>query len=319
MKWRKSKQTAKDDWPAQIAFDRYVHDYIVAELAKSPDVEEGGKYVGYVLREGSPQIPALGLDRSRPALVVTDFLPSGPNAVRTAVELMPDGKYQERLFRQLEQMDAEVEHLGTWHSHHCNGLSTFSSGDVSGYLRTVNREEYRLDYFLASLVKRRPYNAADVDWIDHFLFTRGQDRFYRVNDLVQIVDWPTTFGGHTGHADVRRTPLYTEAKPSHGDEEERSGVAWYETTLGRRILAEDRSRFKDMFGDGVTATRKTDVITLTGRRGLASIGVTYPSAVGASDVTVVLFEDGTRILEVTCDLKYRNRALQAVLAACECR
>src|SRR6266496_3030509 len=164
---RQTSKTSYGETEVQIAFDRRVLEYIRAELTKSPDVEEGGKYVGYMLREGSPELKAVGLDRDRAALVVTDFLPSGPNAVRTAVELQPDGEYQEHLFRQLEQIDPEVEHLGTWHSHHCNGLPTLSDGDIDGYYRTVNKRAYRPEHFLASLVTRLPRNTDDVGWIDH--------------------------------------------------------------------------------------------------------------------------------------------------------
>lgn len=303
-----------------ILFDRAVFAYILAELRKHPDTEEGGKYVGYVLSPCDPRLARFGIEGGAPAIVVTDFLPSGPNAIRTPVELVPDGEYQEAMFRQLERLEPAIEHVGTWHSHHCNGLPSLSPGDIKGYRRTVNRQEYRLDFFLASLVKHLPCDVSDRAWIDHFLFARGRDDYYCINESIQIVDWPTTFGRHTGHLDVSRTPTPTEVKPSRDEGvEERPGVSWYETALGRRILSEDKSLFKDTFRDGVTATRRGDVITLTGRRGHASIGVMYPSAAGGSDVTVVLREDDTRILEITCDLKHRNVALKAALVAFESR
>ncbi len=197
---KRHKQLEASNLPLQVAFDRRVLDYIVAELKKSPTVEEGGKYVGYLLQEGSSQLSTLGLELNLPALVVTDFLPSGPNAVRTDVELRPDGEYQDRLFRRLEQIDPEIEHLGTWHSHHCNGLQTLSDGDVSGYHRTVNKRAYRPDYFLALLVTRLPHSTDDVGWIDHFLFARGQNEYDRINDSITIIDCPTRFGRHTGHS-----------------------------------------------------------------------------------------------------------------------
>src|SRR5206468_1732528 len=132
---------------------------------------------------------------------------------RTEVELQPDGEYQERLFRQVEQVDHEIEHVGTWHSHHCNGLETLSSGDVAGYLRTVNRAEYRLDHFLASLVIRVPRDPSDQDWIDHYLFVRGDEEYYRITQLIKIIDWPTRFRLITGHGvdiGARGVPRHSE-------------------------------------------------------------------------------------------------------------
>ena len=116
-----------------------------------PKSEEGGKYIGY--------IDFAEHNRSKDhhyRVIITDFLPGGPNATRTAVEFLPDGEFQEQLYRRAEKRDANVEHLGTWHSHHCNGLDRLSGGDIEGYFRTVNKAAYRPEVFVASLVKHLP-------------------------------------------------------------------------------------------------------------------------------------------------------------------
>ena len=65
MNLHKSKQTRAGHLPVQVAFDERVRAYITAELMKWPNVEEGGKYVGYLLPVDAPQLRALDLDRAR--------------------------------------------------------------------------------------------------------------------------------------------------------------------------------------------------------------------------------------------------------------
>src|SRR5262249_55860395 len=112
---RGKKEKPSEPTPTiQVGIDHRVPSYIKAEVDKNPEVEEGGKYIGYVLPALDPRLEALGFDRRMQAIVILDFLPSGPNATRTSVELQPDGEYQERLFRQIEQIDPDIEHVGTW-------------------------------------------------------------------------------------------------------------------------------------------------------------------------------------------------------------
>jgi hypothetical protein len=159
-----------------VVMDRSVPTFVLEELAKHPHCEEGGKYLGFIENESeSAQI------------VITDFLPGGPKAKRTRVEFLPDGDFQERLFRQAERLDRRVEHLGSWNSHHCNGLGTFSEGDIAGYFKTVNKAHYRPDFFVASLVTRIPQSIDERDWLQHFLFVRGDDQFYRLDTDLRMV------------------------------------------------------------------------------------------------------------------------------------
>jgi hypothetical protein len=292
-----------------------VYSDIAAEVAKNPLVEEGGKYVGHLLAASDSRLQKFGLDHSMPAILIADFLPSGPNAIRTAVELQPDGEYQERLFRQLEQFDREIEHVGTWHTHHCNGLQTLSSGDIAGYLRTVNKTAYRPDYFLASLVVRLPRGASDQEWIDHYLFVRGDKKYYKITKSVKIVDWPTKFGqitGHSTHIGVRAVSGQTEEQATRiaGPD---SGV-WYESAPGRQTLADDRRFFAAQFKGDVVATRRGQSITLAGRIGRVIISMTYPSNPNVSKVTVSVHSDNTAILEINSELRHRRLAMNAALA-----
>ena len=296
--------------------DRNVLGYITSDVAKSPDAEEGGKFVGYLLRSHNTELQAIGLDPETPALVVTDYLPSGPNAVRSAVELLPDGEYQERLFRQIEGLDSDIEHLGSWHSHHCNGLRTLSDGDIRGYFRTVNKTAYRLDWFLVSLVTRLPSDPSDANWIDHYVFVRGESEYHLITNKVKVIDSPTRFGQVTSHSVDRGV----EEGAQHSDD---AGTlipstivdAWYETTDARKILAEDRGLFAKHFKEHVTATRRGNVITLIGRIGRVAISMIYPSDSSTPQVSVSLCCDEIRILEISSELKWRWLAMNAALVA----
>ena len=302
----------------EILFDRRVFFYILDELRNHPAVEDGGKYIGYIFEAGDPSLQRFEVNPRAHAIVITDFLPGGPRAVRTAVEFMPDGEYQEALFREAEKVDPAIEHLGTWHSHHVNGLETLSNGDVDGYFRTVNKARYRPDFFLASLVKHIPINSEGLDWIDHFLFVCGVDEYYLVTDHIRVIDWPTIFGAHTGHSQQHR-PIATP--PSVADAAEalqgQPSFVWYETEEGRSVLAEDRRFFREQFGANVIATRRNSQITLTGQTAYKAISATYPRSPGDKEISISVQQRGTAILHIHCELSYRKISFTAALAAAQ--
>lgn len=315
---RRAPQFANRETPVHVLMDRNVYSYIAAELAKRPDVEEGGKYVGYLLAPSDPSLKSFALDANTSAMVVTDFLPSGPNATRTAVELQPDGEYQEALFRELEYVDPAIEHLGTWHSHHCNGLQTLSKRDVDGYYRTVNKAAYRPDYLLASLVTRLPRSLNDAGWIDHFLFVRGRNEYYQLTDSIRIIDWPSAFWSLTDHAihGARVEQRSNEEKPDLPIHK-KSGITWYETREGRTVLAEDKRFFAMHFGERVVATRREESITMTGRVRETAISITYPARADETQVVVIIGHNGAPVLHINADLTWRLVALKAALAGAE--
>jgi hypothetical protein len=286
---------------------------MLSEINKHVTVEEGGKYLGYVLKGADRGLADRDLANTE-TLLISDFLPSGPRAVRTEVEFRPDGEYQERLFRGIEKLDSAVEHVGTWHTHHCNGLQELSPGDVEGYLRTVNKNQYRLNFFVASLVKRIPANPEELDWVDHFLFVRGMETYFDITRHVSIVDSPTRFGDYTGHIADRAPSIHAAgAQPRRYDAPECS--KWYETEEGRRMLAEDRRFFAKRFGDQVQATRVADRIKLTGRHRHFTLSVNYPASPGQDGILLELKSNDTRVLEISCDLSQRQLGFTAALAA----
>jgi len=297
----------------EVLFDRHIFEYMLLELEKYPQAEEGGKFIGHIL-QGNDTRTDIG-DPTASRIVIQDFLPGGPNAKRTQVEFMPDGEYQESLFRKAEREDPDIEHVGTWHSHHCNGLDTLSRGDIEGYFATVNKKAYRLKYFVASLVKHVPKDPRDNGWIDHFLFVRGEEEFYHLTTGVKLVDVPTSFGALTGHV------LHHSHKKSAGElPVESTGVVprlWYESEAAKEVLAHDRRLWAKHCGEQVRATRLNGRITLKAASGKGVISTTYPFASGEFGLDVAILMGSKVVISMNCDLEDRAIAYTAALAACE--
>ena len=298
----------------EIVCDREIVAYMVDELSKNPSVEEGGKYVGYILQPGHPRLAEFRCAADSTAIVVIDFLPSGPNATRTAVELMPDGPYQEALFRRIEEIDSEIEHIGSWHSHHCNGLRTLSAGDVAGYFKTVNKPEYNPDFFLASLVKEIPKVPSTPGWIEHFLFVRGEKQYYSATGRMRFVELPTPFRSLTGHGSPTGGPPLGTAHDASARQPKTAPV-WFETQEGRDVLAADKRFLGRQFQSDVVATRRDSQITLTGRRGAKSVAVTYPREVLGQHLSIAVKDAKSTILTIDATLPFRGAAYRAALAA----
>jgi len=158
--------------PCQVA-DRFT-----AEIQAHPCIEVGGKYLGFI--RGASRCQSL-VERqnelSKLILEVTDYLDDGPNAERTGGFHMGDADWQTREFRKLEQQNPNLEQLGSWHSHHPNGMGTLSRGDIDGYMATVNDRGHNHDFFFVSLgVDRSGFTTAR-----HYLFVRGDKHFYELS------------------------------------------------------------------------------------------------------------------------------------------
>jgi hypothetical protein len=162
MKPRASKRrraSASGDLPI-VVVHRDIFDLSAAAVRRHPEIEVGGKFVGFVRRGGTGASRSLGsLDRwlvdhvapGRTALIVLGSISSGPGAEATAVSLVPDAAFQVAVFRELERRHPDVEHMGSWHSHNPNKLRDFSHGDHEHYSSAVVRTDYNLDAFLAGL------------------------------------------------------------------------------------------------------------------------------------------------------------------------
>ena len=175
-----------------VQFSQEVIDESVAWIAASPNREVGGKLVGLIHGQ---------LDRTRPDLLgqvaalrldVIHHLDAGPAATRTATYHRPDGNYQEAVFRAIEAQHPDVRHLGSWHSHHPNGLLRLSQGDIDGYTRDVNSPLHSHDLFLASLTA----GSRGLASAQHFLFIRGLNEYFQIDPRsVRIVQSRNPYSG----------------------------------------------------------------------------------------------------------------------------
>jgi hypothetical protein len=163
-----------------ITLARVAIESIFDECDKYDADETGGRLLGTYRRQGTHY-----------DIELKGVLEPGPNALRSPTYFMQDGDYQERLFRAIEASHPDIEHLGNWHTHHVNGLSTLSGGDKQTYFRTVNHAQHNTDFFYALLVvsKNRAGNPRYA--IKHFIFRRGDDAIYEIPAKdVRLVDAP---------------------------------------------------------------------------------------------------------------------------------
>ena len=134
----------------------------------SSDVEEGGKLVGNISK-----------NKNHIEINISSYIDSGINDSRSKTYLYPDCNYQEKVFRTIEMFDDKIYHIGTWHSHHCNGLGELSTGDISSYFSDVNNPNYIFDYFFAILVTNVAKNQL---FIRYYLFIKGENTFFEISN-----------------------------------------------------------------------------------------------------------------------------------------
>lgn len=151
--------------------DRYDHD------------ETGGRLLGVY------QTSFFG---GRLTIKVSGIIEPGPKARRTATSFFQDGEHQENVFRELENLYPDIEHLGNWHTHHVNGYPTLSGGDRDTYHRIVNHKNHNTNFFYALLVTaRNSKNNSERYSIKNFILHRGNSNVYEIpRSNVQIVDRP---------------------------------------------------------------------------------------------------------------------------------
>ena len=136
---------------------------------------------------------------------VNGIIEPGPNANRTASYLKQDGTYQERVFREVEEREPAVEHLGNWHTHHVNGLRHLSEGDIETYRRTVEHHKHNTDFFYALLVIEKNQGKTGLQRyvFKNYVLRRGDPRVYEIplsaRTLTDVpLVWPVASGvpGH---------------------------------------------------------------------------------------------------------------------------
>ncbi len=154
-------------------------------------------------------------DKSRSALniKVNGVIEPGPNAARTATYFKQDGAYQERIFRQVEEREPSVEHLGNWHTHHMNGLRHLSEGDIETYRRTVEHHNHNTDFFYALLVIEKKRGKAGLERyiFKNYVFQRGDPSIYEIpSSALTLTDEPLVWPADPDALPPKRTSAPAE-------------------------------------------------------------------------------------------------------------
>jgi hypothetical protein len=146
---------------------------------------------------------------------VTGIIEPGPRAERTGTYLMQDGAYQEQVFREIEDREPSVEHLGNWHTHHVNGLRHLSGGDIDTYRRTVEHKNHNTNFFYALLVteKRRRATGLERYAFNNYLLRRGDPAVYEIApEHVTIIDGPLMWPSNAEPAPRARPHAHAHAQ-----------------------------------------------------------------------------------------------------------
>ena len=186
--------------PTSISIARGALESIFDECDQYESHETGGRLIGTYRKKGSHyDVQLLGV------------LGPGPQAQRSAVSFFQDGEYQEKIFRQIEEKHPDIEHLGNWHTHHCNGLATLSQGDHTTYHRIVNHDKHNTDFFYSLLVVRKNPGREPRYLVKHYIFHRNSDKVDEIPAAdVRIIDTPTLWP----HRSEQHTAPYSSVQHS---------------------------------------------------------------------------------------------------------
>jgi hypothetical protein len=172
--------------------------------------ETGGRVIGTFKEDGK-----------KLTLQVTGIIESGPKATRSAVSFFQDGEHQEKVFRKIETRCPEIEHLGNWHTHHVNGLSHLSGGDIDTYRRTVNHHKHNTSFFYALLVVAKHNNSDPLRRysLKHYIFRRGDEHVYEIPQrFIEVVNLPLAW---PAEPTPKAHPVHSSTPESFGARPER--------------------------------------------------------------------------------------------------
>lgn len=301
----------------QVIVPVKVAERFTKEINDHPHVEVGGKYVGFIrgvarhdtLEERLRAVPGLTFE-------VVDYIDDGPAAQRTAGFHRGDPDWQTAEFRRLEAAQPDIEQLGSWHSHHPNGLRELSPGDVHGYQETVDDLGHNHDYFFVSLgVDLKGFVTAR-----HYLFIRGSKKYvelpmaaFKITDggpdpVVPREAEPATPGSpappdpreqaepeapraaetaEPAPDPPREVPRHARAQPRAETGEHLSVRGWTDSRPGLDALRAEREQLRSpefahvrlSIGQGRLLARGW----LDTKAGRVSMSLLYPSAIGGDD------------------------------------
>ena len=275
---------------------------------RGSNIEEGGKFLGTIREDGA-----------NISIKVYSYIDAGPMASNSQTHIIPDGEHQESLFRIIERYDPHIEHIGSWHSHHCNGYQELSNGDIQGYFHNVNDEKYNLDWFFALLVTNVTKHGVAAKY---FVFHREDENIYTVaEESVIIADKKYKYENV-----LREFELSTYAYRGQSQQfdsyiyEEREARDW--TDLIVNIRAEDRAWIKENFHTSEAFKGKKGNIqwrwNIPNYQGDLIAAYTYPSDFEANqDAILVIKYGGKEVLRniITLDDSRFEKIIESIKKA----
>ncbi|MBD3158313.1 MAG: hypothetical protein GF309_05930 [Candidatus Lokiarchaeota archaeon] len=226
---------------SEIVVGRKLLERILKAIRETSDVEEGGVLIGYLEQEQPSSLPSHEFSSKR--MEAVNFITSGPRARKSACSLHSDLDYQEAKFQSLYQIDDNLQHLGSWHSHSPNGLSTLSHGDIRSYRNILSSPRHKHDYYLSLLAIDVPQSfqeflASPSRFMKIFVLFKGfPTRAFEVGwecITVQTVD--NTFSRYLA-------PVSFESESARTQERYDERRPWYKTQEGKRTLKQDTRFF----------------------------------------------------------------------------
>jgi hypothetical protein len=211
---------------------------------QSSNIEEGGKFLGKIYE-----------NRNQISITIYSYIDAGPRVSNSQTHIIPDGEYQENIFRVIERYDSSIEHIGSWHSHHCNGYQDLSNGDIKGYYHNVNSKDYNSDWFFVMLITSITKQKMEAKY---YLFHRGDDEIYTI-DKKKISVISQEYGNENILREVEKaTYSYRNQRQqsfSPSPEREQSR-AWEEAMM--KIRAEDKAWIENKFSSSSIFRNKID-------------------------------------------------------------
>lgn len=211
----------EDNFQFSVEIYKSVSDRIFKNVSMSK-IEEGGKFLGNIYEQGNQII-----------VKVYSYVDAGPNVDNSSSHLFPDGEHQENLFRIIEGYDPNIEHIGSWHSHHCNRLKELSKSDIEGYIETVNARSYNLNWFFVMLVTHVYDQGFEALY---YIFHRKKQGYYSIpSDQIKF-----SAGEYFGENMLKEVERLTYAYRNQAKRDERNT-----NTLPSNLDMEDKIRADD--------------------------------------------------------------------------
>jgi hypothetical protein len=269
--------------------------------------ETGGRLIGSFSDVGGK----LSID-------IAGVIEPGPDARRSKTSFFQDGAHQESVFRELERVHPEIEHLGNWHTHHVNGLASLSGGDIQTYQRTVNHPKHNTPFFYALLVTNRERQRGKERYrVKHYVLHRGDPSVYEIDRRQVVVTdapilWPRS---------VARDVAETSGKVKGAIAPPVQGTRAYDVGVLREMYSRVRSFMSPSVGlywrgaiNLVDGSNVEVVVVESAGAGGSSYTIGLPSASGClSKVGTEI--DGRQFSSATSALIFAERACNHALYA----